>query len=100
MMPGGMPPDPMAGKVDMAAVLQFFQETVKGLVASGMPMEQALGQAMQMVSQRFGPEAAQQLALAATQGGGGSAPAAEGPGSYGPAAPNGTGMMMPPPGVS
>jgi monoamine oxidase len=87
---GGQPPQAQAGapqagqQIDMATVLKYFQAAVQGLVASGMPEEQALSQAMQMVAAKFGPEAAQQLQMAATQGGGGQAPNAPGPGSYGP----------------
>lgn len=89
MMGGGGQQPPQAqpgggGQIDMAMVLKYFQSAVQGLVASGMPEEQALSQAMQMVAAKFGPEAAQELQMAATQGGGGQAPAAPGPGSYGP----------------
>jgi hypothetical protein len=73
-------------------VLEFFQSTVKSLLASGLSEEQAITQAMQMISQKFGPAAAQQLQMAAEQSSQ-SGPASEGPGSYGPTAPNSSGMM-------
>lgn len=97
-MGGGMPPSgsqaggPQGGPVDMEQVLMFFQQTVKSLVASGLDQEQAITHAMQMVSQKFGPQAAQQLMMAAQQASQGG-PAAEGPGAYGPTAPNSSGMM-------
>ena len=89
-------PQQGAGTVDMQSVLQFFQQTVKSLVASGLSQEQAITQAMQSVSQKFGAQAAQQLMMAAQQAGQGGdtqAPAAGGPGQYGPSAPGSGGMM-------
>jgi hypothetical protein len=100
-MGGGMPPgssgSPQGGgnRVDMEQVLMFFQQTVKSLVASGLSEEQAITKAMQMVSQKYGPAAAQQLMMAAQQAGGQGetqGPAAGGPGQYGPAAPGSSGM--------
>jgi len=97
-MPPGATGSPQTGgnTVDMQQVLLFFQQTVKSLVASGgLSEEQAITQAMQMVSQKYGPEAAQQLMMAAEQAGGQGetqAPTAGGPGQYGPAAPGTSGM--------
>ena len=95
--PSGASGSPQQGgnSVDMRLVLEFFQQTVKGLVASGLSKEQAITQAMQMVSQKFGPQAAQQLQMAAQQAGQGGdtqAPPAGGPGQYGPSAPGSSGM--------
>jgi len=101
-MGSGMSPQPTGSpqqggnSVDMEQVLMFFQQTVKGLVASGLSEEQAITQAMQMVSQKFGPSAAQQLMMAAQQAGGQGetqGPTAGGPGQYGPSAPGSSGMM-------
>ncbi len=96
MLPGATgSPQTGENRVDMEQVLMFFQQTVKSLVASGLSEEQAITQAMQMVSQKFGPQAAQQLMMAAEQAGGAgetSGPAAGGPGQYGPAAPGSSGM--------
>ncbi len=60
---------PAGGPVDMEQVLMFFQQTVKSLVSSGLSQEKAITQAMQMISQKFGPQAAQQLMMAAQQSG-------------------------------
>lgn len=93
---GQMPPQqggqPGGDPLQMAA--EYFQQVVQSLIASGLSEEQAFSQALQMVAQKFGPDVAQQLQMAAqgaTQGG----PAAPGPGNYGPAAP-GTPTAMPP----
>lgn len=96
--PGGAPGgadniDQMGNNVDPNTVMQYFTQVVQSLVGSGLSEEQAITQALQMVAQKFGPEAAQQLQLMASQAGPSQAgPAAPGPGNYGPAAP-GTGGM-------
>lgn len=98
----GMPPEATGGqmqggnRVDMQQVLMYFQQAVQSLVASGLPQEQAITKAMEMVAQKFGPEAAQQLMMAAQQAGQGGdtqAPMAPGPEQYGPAAPGSSGMV-------
>jgi hypothetical protein len=64
---GDKTPQKASGHVDMEEVLIFFQQTVKSLVASGLSQEQAITKTMQMISQKFGPQAAQQLMMAAQQ---------------------------------